>query len=72
MEPEYASITLSVGLHGHYYLWLRLFIIGDLLYEGDENFFLNLSSSDTAAVFNLSMAEAIIVDDDPGKCMAML
>ncbi len=72
MEPENASITLSLGLHGHYYLWLRVFIIGDILYEGDENFFLVLSSNDVAAVFNLSMVEVTIVDDDPGKCIVCL
>ncbi len=72
MEPENASITLSSGLHGHYYLWLRVYIVEDLLYEGDENFFLVLSSNDPAAVFNLSMAEVIIADDDPGKCMVLL
>ncbi len=68
MEPENASITLSSGLHGHYSLWLRVFIVGDILYEGDENFFLVLSSNDTAAVFNQSMTEVTIADDDPGKC----
>ncbi len=67
MEPENASITLSFGLHGHYYLWLRVFIVGDLLHEGDETFSLVLSSTDMAAVFNLSTAEVTIIDDDPGK-----
>ncbi len=69
MEPENASITLSSGLHGHYSLWLRVFIVGDLLYEGDENFFLVLSSNDPADVFNQSMAEVTVEDNDLGKCI---
>ncbi len=71
MEPENASITLSSGLHGHYYLWLRVFIVGNILYEADENFFLVLSSNDAAVVFNQSMAEVTIEDDDPGKLMVL-
>ncbi len=72
MDPENASITLSLGLHGHYNLSLRLFIIGDELYEGDESLFLMLSSNDMVAVFNLSVVEVTIVDEDPGKCIVLL
>ncbi len=72
MDPENASITLSMGLHGHYNLSLRLFIIGDELYEGDESLFLMLSSNDMVAVFNLSVVEVTIVDDDSGECIVLL
>ncbi len=72
MEPENSSITLSLGLHGHYNLSLRLFIIGDELYEGDESLFLMLTSNDTIAVFNLSVVQITIVDDDLGKCIVLL
>ncbi len=72
MEPENVSITLYFGLHGHFYLWLRVLIVEDLLYEGNENFFLMPSSIDMAVVFNLSMVEVTIVDDDSGKWIACL
>ncbi len=66
-EPEYSSLTFQLGIHGHLYHWLPLFIISDVYYEGNENLHLVLSSTDLSVEFNLSMAEVIIRDDDPGN-----
>ena len=57
---------VPLGNHGDRGYWLHVAIIPDELYEGDETFFLVLSSSDPAVVFSLSVAEVTIHDDDAG------
>lgn len=42
-------------------------IVQDDVYEGDENFFLELTSNDSAVVFNRSLIEGIIDDENPGE-----
>ncbi len=66
-EPEYSSFTFHLGIHGHLYHWLHLFIISDVYYEGEENLHLVLSSTDPSVEISLSMAEVIIWDDDTGN-----
>lgn len=67
--PQNSSIVLQSGGHDPSF-WLYVDIIDDDLYEDNESFFLELSSNDSAVVFNRSLTEVIIDNDDSGECVS--